>query len=110
MNRGQTKKPTRRQTIENWQPDPEYAEWLRQEQAPLNETDAFLRTYGFEHDCRCAEDYEEGNVGYVSACWANMANDALGTCKELLEKNLELRSKIAQLRAQVTGLEAEPVA
>ena len=92
-----------------WQPDPEYVEFLRDAQETVNANNDFEREYGFPHECHCAEDYEEGNVGLVADCWAGMANDAMQTCKRLLSELDIAKLAIGQLQAQVAGLGAKPV-
>lgn len=92
----------------DWQPDPEYAEYLREAQAPLNENDTFLKTYGFEHHCRCAEDYVEGNVGTVSDCWANMCSDALATCAFMKGEIDRFKIIVAELQTQLNELGVAP--
>jgi len=77
---------------------------LKNEQDELNEGDIYLDKYGFEHDCRCAEDWAEGNWAVVSVCYVNMCGEAL---EHLELVNTELRSLRAQLTEAKMGLNAE---
>lgn len=89
--------------MNDWQPDEEYLKWLKGQQEPLNEEDTFLKTYGFEHDCHCAEDYEAGNVGMVSDCWAQMCNDALAKCAAQKTEIEGLKIAKAELEIQLSA-------
>lgn len=74
--------------------DNEQFDELKNEQDELNETDVFVETYGFEHNCRCADDWAEGNVGLVSNCYLGMTETAMEnlaeTRKELSKTKTEL--------------------
>lgn len=72
-----------------------------------NNTDNFLQTYGFEHECACADDWAEGNLGVVSICYLSMVQEALD---QLEDSRIELdktKSENAELRLQVVGLGGE---
>lgn len=46
-----------------------------------SDPEGWYAAYGFQHRCRCAQDYAEGNMGEVTECWGKMATDALDTCR-----------------------------
>jgi len=93
---------------ESWEPNEEYLAYLKEIEM-MGDPEEFERTYGFEHKCHCASDYEEGNVGLVSDCWGSITNDALDTCKRLLEEIESVRLLADELRAQVRSLGGEPI-
>ena len=66
----------------------------QEKQDEHNESNKFEATYGFEHECRCADDWAEGNVGLVSNCYLGMAETAMdvlaATRKELTETKTQL--------------------
>lgn len=68
----------------------------------------FEDLYGFKHDCHCAEDWEEGNVGMVSECYRDMVNDALEHCYNQKGKIAELERHLDILRMQVAEHNDEP--
>lgn len=68
------------------------------DQDELNENDVYMETYGFEHDCRCADDWAEGNWAVVSQCYVNMAGEALAHLEEVNKELRELKAEIVELR------------
>lgn len=81
--------------------DTEFTEFMAEQSAALNEnSDEFANRYGFEHNCRCDKDFEEGNVGVVPACWVSMVDDALVAL--VLHRNI--------LRSISTGIVDDPAA
>lgn len=68
----------------------------------------FSDLYGFEHDCHCKEDFEEGKVGLVSECYIGLTDDALTQCSKFKGKLAELERTLTNLRIQVTELGGEP--
>lgn len=58
-------------------PDETDLMFIRMEQERTNENhDEWLRQYGFEHNCRCADDVETGNVGEAPECYLKAAHQA----------------------------------
>ena len=58
----------------------------------------FMDEYGFEHDCHCASDWDEGNVGLVSKCYTEMTEDALAACRKMKGELAEAKREIASLK------------
>jgi hypothetical protein len=57
---------------------------LDQETESFNQTaDAFEAQYGFRHNCKCAQDYTDGNVGEVTECFMGLVDDALRACEQM---------------------------
>lgn len=83
-------------------------EEFRAEQDALNESDEFFQTYGFEHVCRCADDWDEGNLGVVSVCYLNMCSDGMEHLKEANTEVRELKAKNAQMRIQLIEAGVDP--
>lgn len=79
----------------------EYYEQLKEEQDDLNSSDDFVEAYGFEHNCRCAEDWAEGNLGIVSLCYLDMCREALDHLKETREELAASRATEAELRVML---------
>lgn len=79
----------------------EQYEIYKQEQDELNESDEFVKLYGFEHNCRCAEDWAEGNLGLVSECYLGMCRDALDNLRETREQLATVEAENAQFRIQL---------
>jgi hypothetical protein len=65
------------------------------------DAEAFQRKYGFEHNCRCAQDWDVGNLGVVSVCYLNMCSDALDHLAEAIIELGEKDDEIAALRVQL---------
>lgn len=61
----------------------------------------FKEKYGFDHECRCAEDWESGNLGVVAVCYLNMCRDALEALAKEREKIVETDTELAELRIKV---------
>lgn len=78
----------------------EYYEALKDLDAAVNTVD-FEDMYGFKHECRCAEDWIEGNVGTVSKCYTQMTNDALEACLRMKGELAEKDRELASLRLQM---------
>ena len=87
----------------------ELHEFYEEEQNALNESDTFKETYGFEHQCRCADDWAEGNLGVVSVCYLEMCNDALDALAAARTELAARKASEAALRIQVVELGGEPV-
>lgn len=61
---------------------PEEMAFLEQESARVNAAqEKWYETYGFRHECSCAQDIAEGNTEVAPACWVGMAQDALHQCE-----------------------------
>jgi hypothetical protein len=58
--------------------DPSVVAFLDQQQEEWKGKEAaFQRAYGFQHNCRCSEDYAEGKVTEVTECFMRLCNEAL---------------------------------
>lgn len=58
--------------------DPATVAFLDQEEAAFEQHKAeFRRVYGFDHDCRCSQDYTEGNLKEVTECFMNLTRQAM---------------------------------
>lgn len=79
---------------ENSEPDPAMIHLMDQEQAAFaNEVaPVFEAIYGFKHECHCAEDYANGNVGEITKCFYDLALDAMETCAKLKADNDQLKA------------------
>lgn len=82
---------------EDEETDEDFEEY-KAEQDAFNNSDEFFALYGFKHECRCAEDWAEGNLGVVSVCYLEMCRDALDKLKEAREQIGVLEGEIAQAR------------
>ena len=72
--------------------DPRIIQMLDQETEEFNRSaDGFEAVYGFRHNCRCAQDYTEGNVGEVTECFMTLTDDALTACRRMQEELLAYR-------------------
>lgn len=72
------------------------------EQDEFNDAHAdFIERYGFKHDCRCAEDWNDGNLGVVSMCYLGMATDAMNTLADKIKEVKELNRDIARLKIEL---------
>lgn len=83
----------------------DYREYLEASRTPSEE---FEELYGFPHDCRCVQDWEEGNCGVVSNCFMQLSDDALDQCHHYKGKVAELERTAGILRTQVAELGGEP--
>lgn len=79
-----------------------------EEQNELNESDDFYKVYGFEHHCRCADDWDEGNLGVVSVCFLNMCTEAMEHLKARVENERILRAQNAQFRVMLVEAGYDP--
>lgn len=78
--------------------------FYQEEQAGFNEDDArkeFQEKYGFEHNCRCAADWEEGNLGVVSECYLGLVADAMDTLEAKIAELREVHKENAGLRIKL---------
>ena len=82
-------------------------EELKAEQDELNEEETYLARYGFKHECRCAEDWAEGNWAVVSVCYVSMIGDALDALEAINKEHRELKAKYAELQLGVTDAKTE---
>lgn len=57
----------------------------------------FAAMYGFVHDCRCAEDYAEGNTVEVAKCFVNLCNQAMAVLSFSHMENKQLRAYLEQM-------------
>lgn len=65
-------------SILNPEPDPATTAFLDQEEAAFAQERAmFKRIYGFDHDCRCSQDYTEGNTETVTKCFLTLTGQAM---------------------------------
>lgn len=77
------------------------------EQEEFNEDHkAFIEKYGFTHDCHCAADWEEGNLGVVSMCYLGMATDAMNTLADKIKELKEVNKENAKLRIELADINA----
>ena len=81
-----------------------YEEFLDQIAEGISE---FKDLYGFEHNCRCRQDWEEENVGLVSECYTKLCDDALEQCFKLKGQVADKDRKLDILRVQVSELGGE---
>lgn len=91
--------------MENEEGHDEYSELLRLNTMPSAE---FQDLYGFEHNCRCAQDWIDGNTGLVSECYTKLCDDALTRCHEFKGQLAEAERTLVNLRLQVAELGGEP--
>lgn len=99
------------EAIEKEQEDSEFNENMdellahyEEESKEFNEAEAeFIDTYGFEHHCRCAQDWAEGNLGVVSVCYLTMVSDAMETLATTHKELKEAKREIADLRIQLAS-------
>lgn len=69
-------------------PDPGLVAFLDQEQEQFNNRGSdFAQTFGFEHQCTCAQDYSEGNVKETTDCFGRLCEDAMTACARLKQEN-----------------------
>lgn len=54
----------------------------QRQQAFEDKRGLFYKAYGFDHKCRCADDYAEGNTTEVAKCFVQMTDDSLARCAE----------------------------
>ena len=59
-----------------------------------NHRDDFVEQYGFDHECRCGQDYTEGNTTEVTACFVQLAFDALAACARMKENIEDLEAEL----------------
>ena len=78
--------------------DAEEYEQYRADQDAVNSSDEFSSRYGFEHNCRCAEDWAVGNLGVVAVCYLNMCRDAMETLAGIQAQLHEKDEVIGELR------------
>lgn len=79
----------------------ELMEHYTAETAEFNASEAaFTEKYGFTHNCRCAEDWEEGNLGVVSVCYLGMVTDAMDTLADTREELKDVKRSLAKLRIE----------
>jgi hypothetical protein len=76
----------------------ELFEQYKEEQDALNDSGSFEDTYGFPHECRCAIDWSEGNLGVVSICYLEMCNDALDALAATRQELGATKSELAELK------------
>lgn len=80
--------------------DEQYLEY-KAEQDEMNASDEFFQLYGFEHNCRCADDWAEGNLGLVSVCYLEMCREALDLLKTTRQEIADVKAENAQYRIQL---------
>ena len=78
----------------------ELFEQYLEEQEALNESGTFEDIYGFPHDCRCALDWNEGNLGVVSICYLEMCNTALDALSDTRKELAETKGELAALKLE----------
>lgn len=76
----------------------ELFEQYKEEQDALNESGTFEDTYGFSHECRCADDWNEGNLGVVSICYLEMCNDALDALAATRQELGVAKAELAEIK------------
>jgi hypothetical protein len=75
---------------------------MKNDQEELNESEVYLEKYGFEHDCRCAEDWAEGNWAVVSVCYVNMCGEALDRLEVLHQELRQVKAELAEAKMGLT--------
>src|SRR5207247_83363 len=94
-----------REEEEEFQQDMEdILSYYQEEQEGFNTDESrreFVSKYGFDHDCHCAVDWEEGNLGVVSMCYLGMISDAMNTLEEKIEELRAVHKENAKLRIQL---------
>lgn len=60
----------------------------------------FVEKYGFVHKCRCAADWEEGNLGVVSVCYLGMVTDAMETLAAKVDELKSTKRELAILKIE----------
>lgn len=70
----------------------------------------FKTTFGFEHDCHCAEDEKDGHLVIVTHCRNEMADKAMDACENLNTQMYKLKRDIAALLIQLRENGVEPIA
>lgn len=80
---------------EGFESDPGTVAYLDQQGAEFAaQREQFLAMYGFDHDCRCANDYAEGKLAQVTECYLELTDDALETCARLNWENQTLQGMV----------------
>lgn len=64
-------------------------------------SEEFTEKYGFVHNCRCAQDWEEGNLGVVSVCYIGMVTDALDALEGKVVELKNAKRELAGLRIKL---------
>lgn len=80
----------------------------QEDQDEVNGGDEFRELYGFTHECHCADDWAEGNVGLVSACYLGMCQEALDGLRDKIKELKASEATNAQLRIQLIEAGLEP--
>lgn len=91
--------------------DEDLAEEYRADQETFNTDDSqdeFFNTYGFKHECHCADDWETGNLGVVSVCFLSMIQDAMEALEELNKAKSGGDAENAQLRVKLVEAGIDP--
>ena len=61
----------------------------------------FKAKYGFEHDCRCEQDWDTGNLAVTAECFLRMIKDALSRLAEVQTLLNEKDEEIAALKIEL---------
>lgn len=69
----------------------------QEQQAFADNVKAFVNTYGFVHECHCAEDYASGNTRDVPECFLRLAQEAMAACAIYYSENKQLRMYLTQM-------------
>lgn len=83
--------------------DPATVAFLDQAEAQFaTEREEFNALYGFDHDCRCSQDYTDGRMAEVTQCFLKLTSDALARC---FNATYELRvyHELTQELAEITN-------
>lgn len=76
--------------------DPSTISNLDQQETEFNNRhDEFVDQFGFKHTCRCGQDYTEGHTLEVTACFVQLAYDALEACSRMKETIEDLEAELA---------------
>lgn len=68
--------------------DPGIVAYLDQQQEDWQQRkESFLRFYGFDHNCECAEDYAADKVESVTECFIRLCAEALDRCVVATQEN-----------------------
>jgi hypothetical protein len=80
--------------------------WIRRALL-LRKCRTHLKTFGFKHKCKCAEDYSSGNLVEVTQCFTTMVEEALESCQTLVQENYMLRGMLTQIFAAADIVQGE---
>lgn len=81
--------------MSNHELDPSTISNLDQQETEFNNRrDEFVEQFGFTHECRCGQDYTDGNTTEVTACFIQLTYDALEACARMKETIEDLEEEL----------------